>query len=699
MRIDLANKATRCLHLAILLSIVAVIGIYVIATTVLITEDGCGYIKMAQDFSENPTDVMSSPRPFGYPFLIFMAHTAVRFCLQNDSIYSWIYSAQSVTLLCRVLSLIPLYFIGRLLVGFRYSFWGLLILIMLPYPAKFGSDVIREWPHILFLATAMAFLIYGSRKGKWWMFAIAGLAAGLGHTIRAECAQVVIYGSLWLLIRLFIPSPNISRLKATCMTLILLIGFAIPAASYMGARERILPRKLKHIISCNTPRRSSEHGQSNINSTVLAYTTLKLPADILRALYKLIQQISAVLLYFFALPLVVGLYWHFRKLWKVLLTDRFFIFILVVLYMAMMVLLHINYGYIGRRHCMPMVVFTVFYIPVGLRVVARWIDRKTSKSNPVAHRNRQRWFFVLLAIGMTICIGKFARTIPLRWQKQGYLDAAKWLKENTDPEDIVAISPRTPRISFYAERTATLTQTYTSIISAGMVSSESWYHLVGTFDGDHQKLYINGTLAASKKTGFKALGTGHDCLAIGKPYSGADLNFKGIIDEVRLYGKALSSEEIEGLYNHQIPEVENGELIGYWPLEGDSPVVEGQSGEGMTFDGINDYIDLPEFNSSLDVDELTVSVRVKPEMLKHINWILGNGAQFRIGTHNSRVYFWIREKPPGFKIPAKAAYVALVKEGSTKPETRFNKSVQEIYSVQLNKREKSKRVVIYKVME
>jgi len=351
-----------------------------------------------------------------------------------------------------VLSLIPLYFIGKLLVGSRRSFWGLLILIMLPFPAEFGSDVIREWPHVLFLAMGMAFLIYGARYGKWWMFAIAGLAAGLGHTIRAECAQIVIYGILWLLISLFFPRPNISRLKAVCATLILLIGFAIPAAPYMKVRVRVLPPKLKSVISCNTPWQSSGPEQSGFNGTVAVHTASGMPTDILKALGKLTQQISENLLYFFVLPLLVGLYCHFHRLRKILLTERFFIFALIVLYLVMMVLLHINYSYISRRHCMPMVVFTAFYIPVGLQVIARWLSKRTSKNSLAVSKNRQRWFFILVAIGFSICTAKFGRITPLRWEKQGYIDTAKWLKENTGEKDLIATADL--RIGFYAQRSS-----------------------------------------------------------------------------------------------------------------------------------------------------------------------------------------------------------------------------------------------------
>ncbi len=436
-------------YILILLAIALGIGTYLIVTTVLIAKDGVIYIERAKQFSSNPIGTIKAQPP-GYPFLIFIAHKYAALFSNGSSAQSWIYSAQSITLLCRVLSLIPLYFIGKLLVGPRRSFWGLLILIMLPYPAEFGSDVIREWPHILFLSTGLLFLMWASKFGKWWMFVVAGFTAGLGHTIRAECAQIVIYAILWLLISLFLPKQNMSRPKAVFLTLILLLGFAAPAAPYLKVKGTVLPTKLKRLINYNTLRQADGVKKNGLDDTAAGYTASGLPADILKALGKLVQQISENLMHFFILPLMVGLYHHFGKLRKVLLTEKLFIFALIVLYAVMMVLLHINYGYISRRHCMPMVVFTVFYVVVGLQLIAYWLNRRMSKNNLIAHRNRRRWFFVLAAVGLSVCIAKFVRITPLRLEKQGYKEAAEWLKKNTDLEDIIAVPDR--RIAFYAER-------------------------------------------------------------------------------------------------------------------------------------------------------------------------------------------------------------------------------------------------------
>jgi len=137
-------KKNDLIHIIILSAVTLGIGIYLIATTVLIAKDGVIYIEQAQNFSDNPIGIIKGGRPFGYPFLIFAAHKLVSLLGCGTSVSTWIYCAQSVTLLCRLLALVPLYFMGKFLVGSKRSFWAILILVILPYPARFGSDVLRK---------------------------------------------------------------------------------------------------------------------------------------------------------------------------------------------------------------------------------------------------------------------------------------------------------------------------------------------------------------------------------------------------------------------------------------------------------------------------------------------------------------------------------------------------------------------------
>jgi 4-amino-4-deoxy-L-arabinose transferase-like glycosyltransferase len=681
-------------HIAILLAVALAIGIYIITTTVMIAQDGVAYITLAQDFTQNPSTVIRHARPFGYPLLIFIAAKITACFSDSQSIYTWVYSAQTLTLLCRILSLIPLYLIGRLLIGSRRTFWAILILILLPYPAEFGSDVLRDWPHIFFLASALAFLIYGARNGKWYMFAFAGLFAGLGHTIRFECAQILIYCLLWLVITLFTPNSKTPRLKAVCLTLILLTAFAIPAVPFMIARGRILAPKLDRLVTADSQNQSfaPKHRPVADNTTLYTASYSNIPANILRAVCSIAQQISENLMYFFTLPLAIGLFAHFRKPRKILHDDRFFIIALMLLYALMMSLLYINHGYISRRHCMPLIVFTCFYIPVGLNLMARWLSTRTPANNSRSLQSRHQYFFILILIGFSLCFAKFTRILPLRWEKQGCLNAALWLNKNTQPSDIVASSGFEPRIEFYCQRPILTTEPYTCLVSAGKINPGTWFDTAGTFDGQYAKLYINGKQAACKKPEFELLDSGKDNLAIGKPYAHAKTHFHGAIDQVSLFSKALNQQQVTALSEQKCQtDLIKQSLILSWPTS--------QKDTVKTFDGIDDYIDLSCLNSKLNVNELTIFARAKVENSQKMNWIAGNAAQFRIGIHNSKVYFWISQKLPGNKIPEKARYIVkLVSAENQDAASDFKNRLEPEYSSYINTRKKNKKIVVYKVI-
>ena len=435
------------INLVILILIASVLGVYLIATTVLIAKDGVYYIERAQKLSSDPVGIIKGHPP-GYPFLIFIAHKFVTLFTDNSSVFTWIYTAQSVTLLCRLIALIVLYFIGKFLVGSKRSFWAILILIILPYPAEFGSDALRDWPHLLFLAAGFLLLLWGAKQGKWWMFGIAGLAGGLGYIIRPECAQLVIYGVLWLLIRLFLPTHNMNRPKLICALFILLIGFAMPAGPYMKVRGRILPAKLDYLISSSYESQPQRVVKEDIDSHNVVYSTSSLPSKIAKAIYRLIETISDNLMYFFVPALVIGIYSRFNKQSMATDIEMFFVPVFIVLNVIIMILLYCGYEYIERRHCLPLVVCSIFYVPIGLQISADWLSSRFSKGRLVNNPNPQLWFIILVAVGVGICLPKLIR--PIRIEKQGYRDAVKWLKENTTQEDLIAVPDS--RIGFYAER-------------------------------------------------------------------------------------------------------------------------------------------------------------------------------------------------------------------------------------------------------
>jgi len=79
------------------------------------------------------------------------------------------------------------------------------------------------------------------------------------------------------------------------------------------------------------------------------------------------------------------------------------------------------------------------------------------------------------------------------------------------------------------------------------LTAETWYHVVGTFNGTHIKSYLNGTLVETST--ISAITTNpNNKILIGT--EGWANYFNGTIDEVRIWNRALSPEEINASYNN-----------------------------------------------------------------------------------------------------------------------------------------------------
>jgi hypothetical protein len=445
-----SSRSRAIIHISILLAVAFCVGVYLVSTTVLIAKDGITFIEYARGLETSPIEAMKSEYQHpGYPFLIVVAHKIAKIVHSGSSLRSWIYSAQAVAMIFRLLTVVLLYFVGKKIVGERFGFWAILILILLPDAAEYGSDALSDWPYIFFLSAGFLLLIQGAVSGKWWLFGFSGLAAGMGYLIRPECAQVVVFGTLWLGLQVFYSGRIISKRKAVFAFALLLVGFLIIAGPYMKLKGAVFPKKQLVQFVPNT--QSSEVYEQGIQiCSNGVYTASFVPSAIAEALGKLVQRVSETLMWFFVPALLIGVYKYFRKRdWRE--PEKFFVIALIALNVSIMILLYCKFGYMSRRHTLPLVVFTIFYVPVGLEALAYQLNEKFSKAIErlfAVKANADFWFTVLLVIGIAICSLKLLR--PIRAEKQSYLDAARWLAENTDEKDIIAVSDI--RIGFYSGR-------------------------------------------------------------------------------------------------------------------------------------------------------------------------------------------------------------------------------------------------------
>ena len=450
MRIEQSDKSKDLVNVLILLSLALCIGIYLIATTAIISKDGITYIKYAKKLNSGfVKTIKDDSQPPGYPSLILAAHKVTDLIHKNTSILSWIYCAQTIALTFRLLAITVLYFIAKHLFDDRTSFWSILILILLPLPARYGSDTLSDWPHLLFFVSGLFLLFKAGVNKRWWIFGFTGLVPGAGYLVRPECAMLVIIGGLWLGLQLVWPQRVMSKGHVLSVLVSLIIGFLAIAGPYMMLKGAIFPKKNVGRFSQSSKQLDADkHISLTAPETTLAsqYT----PLNFIKAFNKLFGNIGETLMWFFVPALFIGTYKKL-KAQKWYEPEKFCIIALVMLYTSLMTWLYCNYGYMSKRHTLPLLIIPILYIPAGLQELAIWLQEKFPgkvKTSVTTNRDQRFWFMVLFLIGISICIVKLLGSYST--EKHGYRAAAEWLKANTDNAAIVAV-PDT-RISFYAQR-------------------------------------------------------------------------------------------------------------------------------------------------------------------------------------------------------------------------------------------------------
>jgi chitodextrinase len=82
----------------------------------------------------------------------------------------------------------------------------------------------------------------------------------------------------------------------------------------------------------------------------------------------------------------------------------------------------------------------------------------------------------------------------------------------------------------------------------GGTISSGWHLITGTYDGATARLYVDQNQIATET--FKAPANASLPLYIGQYYGGSGYGWNGVIDEVRLYNRALTSTEVSAIYNY-----------------------------------------------------------------------------------------------------------------------------------------------------
>ena len=93
------------------------------------------------------------------------------------------------------------------------------------------------------------------------------------------------------------------------------------------------------------------------------------------------------------------------------------------------------------------------------------------------------------------------------------------------------------------------TDNWSDVTVSGAGDTSNWMHLVGVYNTTNAYIYLNGSLAATKGSGFSYTGTAN--LIVGRQGGLSSEYFDGKIALIQIYNRALDPEEIVQNYNVQ----------------------------------------------------------------------------------------------------------------------------------------------------
>lgn len=95
---------------------------------------------------------------------------------------------------------------------------------------------------------------------------------------------------------------------------------------------------------------------------------------------------------------------------------------------------------------------------------------------------------------------------------------------------------------------------YSFVSSPKKFKGGTWYHVAGVYDGRKQQIFVDGEFEDSADRSG-AIGTGPQSLVIGSQSTPHVFGWEGLIDEVRIYDRALDGAEIRQLAVRAAPAV------------------------------------------------------------------------------------------------------------------------------------------------
>jgi len=420
------------LAIALLAAILHGVGI---ARSPLPAQDGLKFLRVAREFRSGPwvEAVRDCDQHPLYPAMIALTHPVVS-TFAGTSAESWRLTAQIVSAIATILTLIPIYLLTRTIFDASTGVMAALFFVVLPIPAEVGHDTLSDPLALLGFAWVMALGASALRTRRLAPAIGCGIAAGLGYLARPEVAitplAIVVAGlvAVWR-------SRRGEIRDATAAPYMNLVALAIPFLAMVGSyavmkgevSEKLAIRRAVgipsvHDAATHGPRllppglddprwdfsAKEESGASGRMGFVSATS---------RLLTRWSEAMGLALV-----PLVFVGAWLGRS--RVGLFSMY-----AALFSAILIRHAMTFGYLSSRHTLTLVIVALPFASAGVMACVRAVrERRPAMSSSRTLVLRSLAVIALLSVTLAV---QFHR--PPHQSRWGHGEAGKWLAAHADP--------------------------------------------------------------------------------------------------------------------------------------------------------------------------------------------------------------------------------------------------------------------------
>ncbi|MCK4553436.1 DUF2341 domain-containing protein [Candidatus Parcubacteria bacterium] len=138
-----------------------------------------------------------------------------------------------------------------------------------------------------------------------------------------------------------------------------------------------------------------------------------------------------------------------------------------------------------------------------------------------------------------------------------FITISAWIKTSSGGNEIISVKGDNGDWGYYLYHNASnkadmglVVTEQKNIASDASINDDVWHHIVGTYNGETQIIYLDGVSKSQSVSG--AIRTNNSKMSIGAFNQGQSLWVNGALDEVRVSNVARTAQWIETEYNNQV---------------------------------------------------------------------------------------------------------------------------------------------------